>query len=96
MAGHILKLLMYVHKHMHLNIWMRANYMLGEGIASNASVLGYTKTLLQVIVPFMWNLRTIATFFNLVNWKLLGFFRYHAGCVGFDPSVSWGSWLCPR
>ncbi|KAG0561656.1 hypothetical protein KC19_9G081900 [Ceratodon purpureus] len=21
---------------------------------------------------------------------------YHAGCVGFDPSISWGSWLCPR
>ncbi|CAM6078942.1 unnamed protein product [Sphagnum tenellum] len=21
---------------------------------------------------------------------------YHAGCVGFDPTVSWGSWLCPR
>ncbi|KAG0571819.1 hypothetical protein KC19_VG045400 [Ceratodon purpureus] len=21
---------------------------------------------------------------------------YHAGCVGFDPSISWASWLCSR
>lgn len=47
--------------------------MLEEGIVSIASVLGYTQTLLQVIVHFMWNLRTDATFWNLINWKFWGF-----------------------
>lgn len=30
------------------------------------------------------------------SWSGDGYCRYHAGCVGFDPTVSWGSWLCPR